>query len=74
MHSLNDTIEKMTTLEELKKEIDEIKSRNKRVEADKAWETSGTTFVNAIVPTIGFFLSTLTIPWFKSWWLRNYEK
>lgn len=32
----------MTSIEELKKEIDEIKTRNKRVEADKAWETSWT--------------------------------
>ena len=30
----------MSTIEELKKELDEIKARNKRVEADKAWETS----------------------------------
>jgi hypothetical protein len=30
----------MPTLEELQKEIDEIKKRNRRVEADKAWETS----------------------------------
>lgn len=27
---------------ELKKEIEEIKERNKRVELDKKWETSGT--------------------------------
>jgi hypothetical protein len=30
----------MTTVEELKKEVEEIKKRNKDVEADKAWETS----------------------------------
>lgn len=30
----------MQTLEELEKEIEEIKKRNLRVEADKAWETS----------------------------------
>ena len=29
-------------MEELKKEIEEIKERNKRVELDKKWETSGT--------------------------------
>ena len=29
-------------MEELKKEIEEIKKRNKRVEKDKAWETSWT--------------------------------
>ncbi|MDO8741424.1 MAG: hypothetical protein Q7J54_07730 [Candidatus Woesearchaeota archaeon] len=30
----------MVTLGELKREIDQIKERNKRVEKDKAWETS----------------------------------
>ena len=29
-------------MEELKKEVEEIKERNKRVELDKKWETSGT--------------------------------
>lgn len=85
----------MSTIEELKKEIDEIKSRNMRVEADKAWETSwtrrvlilvltyivivifffasglGNPLINAIVPTIGFFLSTLSVPFIKEWWLRK---
>ena len=88
----------MTDIEEIKKELNEIKVRNTRVEADKAWETSwtrkllililtyiviaiffyvsklGNPFTNAIVPTIGFFLSTLTIPFFKHWWLRQYKK
>ena len=27
-------------------------------------------FVNAIVPTLGFMLSTLTIPIFKKYWIR----
>lgn len=85
------------TTEQLQKEIDEIKTRNRRVEADKAWETSWSRkllilvltyivvvifftvsnlpnpFVNAIVPTIGFFLSTLTVPFFKNWWLKRYK-
>jgi hypothetical protein len=30
----------MEPIEELKLQIEEIKSRNKKVEADKAWETS----------------------------------
>lgn len=30
----------MATLEDLQKDIDEIKKRNRKVEADKAWETS----------------------------------
>ena len=70
-------------MEDLQKQIDEIKKRNARVEADKAWERSRArkiiiallTYIviiiffytarlphprlNAIVPTIGFILSTL---------------
>lgn len=85
-------------MQNLQKEIDEIKARNKRVEADKAWETSLTRkivilgltyavivifffvaklpepFLNAIVPSIGFFLSTLTVPLFKKWWLKKVYK
>lgn len=85
----------MPTLEDLQKEIDEIKSRNKRVEADKAWETSWTRrllvlaltyivivifffvaklpdpFANAVVPSVAFLLSTMTVPLFKKWWTRN---
>jgi hypothetical protein len=88
----------MTSLEEIQKEIEQIKKRNKRVEANKAWETSLTRkivilvltyfvivifffavnlpnpFVNAIVPSIGFFLSTLTVPAFKSWWIKHIYK
>lgn len=30
----------MATIRQLQKEIEEIKERNRRVEADKAWETS----------------------------------
>ncbi len=84
----------MASLEELQSEIDALKARNKKVEADKAWETSwtrkglvlvltygvmllvfwttgiGNPFVNAIVPSTGFFLSTLSIPVVKKWWLK----
>lgn len=31
-------------------------------------------FVNAIVPTVGFFISTLTVPFFKKWWLGKFYK
>lgn len=79
----------------MKEDIEQIKERNKRVEADKAWETSKTrrilialmTYVvvviflwtidapnprlNAIVPTGGFILSTLTLSFFKKFWLRH---
>ncbi len=36
----NQIINFMPTIEELQTEIENIKARNKRVEADKAWETS----------------------------------
>jgi hypothetical protein len=76
----------------------QIENRNKRVETDKAWESSWTRklaiafltyivvciylkfvvgvdpWINAIVPTIGFLLSTLTLGWIKSYWLQKYDK
>lgn len=85
----------MKTIVELSIEIDQIKKRNARVEADKAWETSWTRkilvliltyiviviffyvaelpkpFVNPIVPTLGYFLSTLTVPWVRKIWLSR---
>ncbi len=88
----------MPTIEDLKQEIDEIKSRNKRVECDKAWETSRSRkmlilvltyivivifflvaklpdpFVNALVPSVAFLLSTMTIPLFKKWWTNKFYK
>ena len=80
---------------EIENEIEKIKERNARVEADKAWESSNTRrvaialsiyilaailflaikvpdpFINAIIPTIGFVLSTATFPFFKELWIRN---
>lgn len=86
-------------IQELEKEINQIKERNKRVEADKAWETSKLRIVfivvmtyiftavvfyfigvknfllNALIPTLGFFLSTQSLPFIKRWWVNNlYEK
>lgn len=85
----------MENFEEIKKEIDLIKERNRRVEADKAWETSRTRvvsivamtyiltaivfyfigvknfFLNALIPTVGFYLSTLSLPFIKKWWIEN---
>ena len=82
---------------EIEREIRNLKYRNKRVEADKAWELSWTRkilltlftylaigiylaaigivkpWLNAIVPAVAFMLSTLTLPWFKKLWLRNYS-
>lgn len=28
-------------------------------------------WINAIVPSMGFLLSTLTLPWIKKWWIKN---
>lgn len=83
------------TLEHLMKEIEALKSRNIRVEKEKAWEISWqrkigiivTTYfvmilvfwslgnteplLNAIVPTLGYSLSTLSMIWIKKWFLKN---
>ena len=88
----------MNNLEDLKKEIEAIKMRNKRVEADKAWETSWTRkliililtylvivifflfaklpdpFINAVVPSLAFLLSTMSMPLFKKLWLKMKPK
>jgi len=79
----------------MQNELESIKSRNARVEADKAWETSKTRriiiaiatyaiivlflisinapnpYVNAAIPAIAYFLSTLTLPFLKGWWIKN---
>ncbi len=31
-------------------------------------------WINSIVPTIGFLLSTLTLPWFKKLWMKYIYK
>jgi hypothetical protein len=84
--------------DEIKKEIDLIKERNKRVEADKAWETSKfrifsivvMTYIitaivfyfigvknfalSALIPTVGFYLSTQSLHFIKKWWIKKYIK
>ena len=30
-------------------------------------------FLNALVPSMGFYLSTLTVPVVKSWWLNRHQ-
>ena len=57
----------MPSLEELQLEIENIKQRNKRVEADKAWETSLARkiiifFLTYIVIVIFFFFAELPKP------------
>ncbi len=77
--------------------IETIDARNRRVEADKAWETSKTRrfciavitysiacffmwqigvddpMINALVPTGGYLLSTLSLSYVKRWWLKRYS-
>lgn len=57
----------MPTLEELQNEIEEIKKRNQRVAADKAWETSWTRKIvvavfTYLVVVIFFFFAHLPKP------------
>lgn len=82
-------------IKELEEKIEKIEKRNKRVEGDKAWETSllrkiviialtyifavlylkiaDTTnpFLGAVVPCVGFFLSTQTLNIIKKWWFKR---
>jgi hypothetical protein len=37
------------------------------IEVDRPW-------TNAIVPAVGFMISTLTMPFFKSFWLKKFRK
>lgn len=81
-------------LKNLEDKIEAINERNKKVEADKAWETSSfrifslclmtyiiASFVmyfigvqkyllNALIPTLGYFLSTQSLPFIKKWWIN----
>lgn len=82
-------------MKELESRIEKIEQRNKRVENDKAWETStlrkiliitftyifavlylkiaDTTnpFFGAVVPCVGFYLSTWSINIIKKWWISK---
>lgn len=86
----------MDEIKYIKEEIAIIKARNKKVEADKAWEISlfrkvliafltyftfviffisvdfQKPFINALVPTLAYFISTLSIPFFKKIWERYF--
>jgi ABC-type anion transport system duplicated permease subunit len=79
----------------IEQEVQEIKRRNQKVEADKAWETSffrvvsivAITYLiaalvmymigvanywqNALIPVVGYFLSTQSLPIIKKWWIEN---
>ena len=82
----------------IEKKLKAIEQRNKKVELDKAWESSISRkiiiailtyitivlfftvaklpkpFINSIVPTTGFLLSTLSLPFFKRIWIRCSRK
>lgn len=82
-------------LKNLEDKIEAINERNKKVEADKAWERSSfrtisicaITFIiaslvmyfigvqkyllNALIPTLGYFLSTQSLPFIKRWWIKK---
>ena len=82
----------------LENQLNEIQRRNKRVEADKAWEVSkfrigciviltylttclvfyilGVTefYLSAIIPTLGYYLSTQGLPILKNLWVNRYLK
>jgi membrane protease YdiL (CAAX protease family) len=88
----------LTTIKNLEKRISIIEKRNKKVELNKAWETSlfrkiiiavltyftiviffifadlPKPFINSIVPTLGFVLSTLSVPFFKKMWIKKKSK
>jgi hypothetical protein len=81
--------------EKIESQLQEIQARNKRVEADKAWETSWirriyiavATYVfallwltmisvdkpglNALVPTVAYILSTVSLSSIKKRWIRK---
>lgn len=85
----------MDEVEKLREEVEKIKSRNRRVEVQKRWETSlvrrigimlvtyvsvsiyfisrhdAAPFLSAIVPTLGFLLSTLSLGAIRDWWVER---
>ncbi|OGL93975.1 hypothetical protein A2239_04685 [Candidatus Uhrbacteria bacterium RIFOXYA2_FULL_40_9] len=88
----------MSSLEQIEQDVQELKNRNKRVEAEKAWETSlfrilsislityliailvikgigmEKPFTGALIPTVGYFLSTQSLPILKRWWMNHHQK
>ena len=82
-------------MKDLEKRLEAIEKRNKKVELDKAWETSWTRrlsialltygviviylvfidndkpYINALVPVVGFILSTFAMSWVKKIWQKK---
>ncbi|MFZ6036082.1 MAG: hypothetical protein ACOYUK_02975 [Patescibacteria group bacterium] len=61
----------MPTIEQLEQEINQIKERNQKVEADKAWETSLARKLIILVLTyvvivIFFYIAKLPRPWINA--------
>ena len=87
----------MLNEQQIEQEFENIKQRNRRVEADKAWEVSktrrgfiavttylvasiwlivirdGNPFLKALIPMVGYLLSTLSLPIIKKIWLSKYN-
>ena len=75
-----------------------IEERNRRVESDKAWETSmfrvvtitvityliatavmygigvENPWLGALIPTVGYYLSTQSLPFIKRRWIKQHTK
>lgn len=82
----------------IQQELEQIKQRNAKVEADKAWETSWVRigsvalitylvamlvmralqvqqfWLQALIPTIGYILSTQSLPVIKRWWIDRFSR
>jgi len=82
-------------METIEERLNKIEERNKRVELDKAWETSfirilfvsiityivaffvlfsmgiSRSYLSALIPVLGFILSTQSIPIIKKYWIKN---
>ncbi len=82
----------------MQEDLSQVLERNKKVELDKAWETSFTrrgliagityfiavvfmsqvgipdAFLNALVPTGGYIMSTFSLPAIKRWWIKRQVK
>lgn len=80
---------------DIEQELNLIKERNQRVEAEKAWEVSWARrlfltlityifagiwlelindnypWLKALVPAVGYLLSTLSLPFVKERWMRR---
>ncbi|MCX6754017.1 MAG: hypothetical protein NTV03_03115 [Candidatus Nomurabacteria bacterium] len=82
-------------METAEERLNKIEERNKKVELDKAWETSfvrilsisiityiaaifvlysigvSKPYLSALIPVLGFILSTQSIPIVKKYWIKN---